>query len=78
VSADAPPFLVVQGTHDTLVFVEEAREFVRALREKRPRVRPLSRDEGRAARVRGVPLAAQPVRGARGGERFLEAEHAKY
>lgn len=31
---DAPPFFVIQGTHDTLVFVEEAREFVRALREK--------------------------------------------
>jgi acetyl esterase/lipase len=30
----APPFLVIQGTHDTLVFVEEGREFVRALREK--------------------------------------------
>jgi acetyl esterase/lipase len=34
IHADAPPFLVIQGTHDTLVFVEEAREFVRALREK--------------------------------------------
>jgi len=34
ITADAPPFLVIQGTHDTLVFVEEAREFVRALREK--------------------------------------------
>lgn len=34
VTADAPPFLVIQGTHDSLVFVEEAREFVRALREK--------------------------------------------
>jgi acetyl esterase/lipase len=34
VSADAPPFLVLQGTHDTLVFVEEAREFVQALRDK--------------------------------------------
>jgi acetyl esterase/lipase len=34
VSEAAPPFLVIQGTHDTLVFVEEAREFVRALREK--------------------------------------------
>ncbi len=34
ISSDAPPFLVVQGTHDSLVFVEEAREFVRALREK--------------------------------------------
>jgi acetyl esterase/lipase len=34
VSDSAPPFLVIQGTHDTLVFVEEARAFVRALREK--------------------------------------------
>lgn len=34
ISEDAPPFLVIQGSHDTLVFVEEAREFVRALREK--------------------------------------------
>lgn len=30
----APPFLVVQGTHDSLVFDEEARMFVNALREK--------------------------------------------
>ncbi len=34
VQAEAPPFLVIQGTHDSLVFVEEARSFVRALREK--------------------------------------------
>jgi acetyl esterase/lipase len=34
VSTDAPPFLIVQGTHDSLVFVEEARVFVEALREK--------------------------------------------
>ncbi|MBM4383788.1 MAG: alpha/beta hydrolase [Deltaproteobacteria bacterium] len=34
ITEDAPPFLVIQGTHDTLVFVEEAREFVRALKEK--------------------------------------------
>jgi acetyl esterase/lipase len=34
IHAEAPPFLVIQGTHDTLVFVEEAREFVRSLREK--------------------------------------------
>lgn len=31
VAADAPPFMVVQGTHDSLVFVEEARTFVKAL-----------------------------------------------
>jgi acetyl esterase/lipase len=34
IHADAPPFLVIHGTHDSLVFVEEARAFVAALREK--------------------------------------------
>ncbi|MGI9284517.1 MAG: alpha/beta hydrolase fold domain-containing protein [Pseudomonadales bacterium] len=33
VSADAPPIYVIQGTHDSLVWVEEARAFVAALRE---------------------------------------------
>jgi acetyl esterase/lipase len=32
VHADAPPFFVLQGTHDTLIFVQEARAFVRKLR----------------------------------------------
>lgn len=31
VSADAPPMFVIQGTHDSLVWVEEARVFVAAL-----------------------------------------------
>jgi acetyl esterase/lipase len=31
VSADAPPLFVIQGTHDSLVWVEEARAFVSAL-----------------------------------------------
>lgn len=31
VSADAPPMFVIQGTHDSLVWVEEARAFVAAL-----------------------------------------------
>jgi acetyl esterase/lipase len=30
---DAPPFFVIHGTHDSLVPVEEARQFVRKLRE---------------------------------------------
>jgi acetyl esterase/lipase len=34
IHSDAPPFLVIHGTHDALVFVEEARAFVAALREK--------------------------------------------
>lgn len=33
VSATAPPMFVIQGTHDSLVWVEEARAFVRALRD---------------------------------------------
>jgi acetyl esterase/lipase len=32
VHADAPPFLVIHGTHDSLAWVEEARAFVAALR----------------------------------------------
>jgi acetyl esterase/lipase len=32
VHEDAPPFLVIHGTHDSLAFVEEARGFARALR----------------------------------------------
>ena len=34
VAADAPPFFAVHGDCDTLVPVAEAREFVKALREK--------------------------------------------
>ncbi len=34
VREDAPPFLVIHGSHDSLVFVEEAHAFVEALREK--------------------------------------------
>ena len=34
VSAEAPPFFVIHGAGDTLVPVAEAREFVKALREK--------------------------------------------
>jgi acetyl esterase/lipase len=33
VSADAPPMFVLQGTHDSLVWVEEARVFVEALQD---------------------------------------------
>ena len=34
VHADAPPFFVIQGTHDSLVWEETATAFVDALREK--------------------------------------------
>jgi acetyl esterase/lipase len=77
VSADAPPFLVVQGTHDTLVFVEEAREFVRALREK-------SRSPVHYLEMRGGQHAFEVFHSVRSqyavraATAFLEAEHAKY
>jgi acetyl esterase/lipase len=34
VHAESPPFLVVHGSHDSLAYVEDAREFVRVLGEK--------------------------------------------
>jgi len=34
VGPDAPPMFVIHGTHDSLVWVEEARVFVKALREQ--------------------------------------------
>lgn len=34
VKAEAPPMFVIQGTHDTLVWVEEARTFVSALQRE--------------------------------------------
>ncbi len=34
VSHEAPPLLAIQGSHDSLVFVEEARTFIRSLEEK--------------------------------------------
>jgi len=77
VSADAPPFLVIQGTHDTLVFVEEAREFVRALREKSQNsVHYLEFEGGQHAFDTFHSVRSQhAVRAATG---FLEAEHARY
>jgi acetyl esterase/lipase len=77
VTDEAPPFLVVQGTHDTLVFVEEAREFVRALREK-------SRAPVHYLEMKGAQHAFEIFHSARSqyavraAATFLEAEHAKY
>jgi acetyl esterase/lipase len=77
VSADAPPFLVVQGTHDTLVFVEEAREFVSALREK-------SRAPVHYLEMKGAQHAFEIFHSARcqyavrAAAAFLDAEHARY
>src|SRR4029450_11150516 len=50
VNPDAPPFLVVHGTHDTLVPVADARAFVELLRAS-------SRTEVAYAEVRGAQHA---------------------
>lgn len=77
VSEDAPPFLVIQGTHDTLVFVEEAREFVSALREKsRAAVHYLEMNGAQHAFEIFHSVRSQYA--VRAATAFLEAEHAKY
>jgi acetyl esterase/lipase len=77
VSADAPPFLVIQGTHDTLVFVEEAREFVSALRDKsRAGVHYLEMNGAQHAFEIFHSVRSQYA--VRAATAFLEAEHAKY
>ncbi len=73
----APPFFVVQGTHDTLVFVEEAREFVRALREKsHSAVHYLEMNGGQHAF--DVFHSVRSQYAVRAVTAFLEAEHAAY
>ncbi len=77
ISEDAPPFLVIQGTHDTLVFVEEAREFVKALREKsRAGVHYLEMNGAQHAFEIFHSVRSQYA--VRAATAFLEAEWAKF
>jgi acetyl esterase/lipase len=77
VSPEAPPFLLVHGTHDSLVWVEEMRAFARALREK-------SRQPVLTLELAGAqhafdtfhsPRSAHVVRAVTA---FLEHVHARY
>jgi acetyl esterase/lipase len=77
VSADAPPFFVVQGTHDTLVFVEEAREFVSALREKSRQPVHYLEMEG-AQHAFEIFHSVRSQYAVRAATAFLEAEYAKF
>ena len=77
VTEEAPPFFVVHGSHDSLVFVEEARHFVEQLREKsRERVVYLevpnaqhAFDTFHSVRSRHTIAAVST---------FLQHEHARY
>ncbi len=77
VHADAPPFLVIHGRHDSLVPVREAREFVR-------RLRAVAHNPVGYAELAGAQHAFDifpSIRSAhvvRGAERFLEWNHRRW
>jgi acetyl esterase/lipase len=75
VSADAPPFFVIHGAHDSLVPVAEARELVRRLREvsKEPVVYAELPGAQHAFDVFHSIRSAHVIRGV---ERFLRWVHA--
>ena len=56
--AAAPPMFVIQGTHDSLVWVEEARIFVSALQAVANRAGGLRGAARGAARLRDISLGA--------------------
>jgi acetyl esterase/lipase len=76
VNAEAPPFFVVHGHHDSLVAVTQAREFVRRLRE-------VSREPVAYAELPGTQHAFDvfpSIRSAhvvRGVDRFLRWNYAR-
>lgn len=77
VGAEAPPFLVIHGTHDTLVFAEEARIFVEAMREKS--MAPVLHAELQGAQhAFDVFHSVRTAHVVRGVARFLEHVHAGY
>ncbi len=77
IHSEAPPFLVIQGSHDSLVYADEADTFVRTLREK-------SRKPVLHAKLTGAQHAFEifhSVRSAhsvRGATAFLEKVYADY
>lgn len=77
VHSEAPPFFVIQGSHDSLVFAEEARTFVSALRAKS--AEPVAHAEllgaQHAFEIFHSPRSAHAVRAATA---FLEKIHAEY
>ncbi|MDJ0786110.1 MAG: alpha/beta hydrolase [Myxococcota bacterium] len=77
VHAQAPPFLVIHGTHDSLVFVEEARAFVDALREKSQSPVAYLESQG-AQHAFDTFHSVRSVRTIRAVAAFLSAQHEAY
>ncbi|MFP6655335.1 MAG: alpha/beta hydrolase [Myxococcota bacterium] len=77
VHREAPPFFVVQGSHDSLVFPEEAVRFVSALREKSTQLVLHAELLGaqHAFEFFHSPRTTQTVRGVTA---FLERVHSEY
>ena len=77
VHAEAPPFFVIQGSHDSLVPVEQARDFVRLLRETSKQ--PVAYAElPHAQHAFEVFHSQRTQHVVRGVDRFLAWAHARW
>ena len=77
VHSEAPPFFVIQGSHDTLVFSQEAHTFVDLLREKSDAPVLHAELEG-AQHAFEVFHSVRSAHAIRGVTAFLEKVHADY
>ena len=77
VSPEAPPFLLVHGTHDSLVWLEEMRVFERALREK-SRQPVLTLELGGAQHAFDTFHSPRSAHVVRAVTAFLEHVHAQH
>ncbi|MFK7897410.1 MAG: alpha/beta hydrolase fold domain-containing protein [Myxococcota bacterium] len=77
VHSDAPPFFIVQGSHDSLVYAEEAVQFANALEAKsnQPVLRVEHLGAQHAFEVFHSPRSAHFVRGATAFLENIRAEH---
>ena len=77
ISTKAPPFMVIQGTHDTLVPVESSRAFSTALRKKsKQKVANIERKGAQHAFDAIPSLRSEYVKF--GVEKFLVWTYSKY
>jgi acetyl esterase/lipase len=77
VHSEAPPFFVIQGSHDSLVFAEEADTFVKLLEEK-SRAPVLHAELEGAQHAFEVFHSVRSAHAIRGVTAFLEKIYADY
>jgi acetyl esterase/lipase len=80
IQEDAPPFFVIQGSHDTLVFAEEAVRFVGQLRDRSRRPVAFAELPGaqHAFEIFHSPRSAHAVRAATAFLEWVRAEHVAH